>query len=271
MQENFVLNYTGAHLDSVTAGYPLGNGARWYIPALMRFNATDSLSPFEAGGINPYLYCDDNPIDRVDPSGHLSWSVTGRAIKRFLARLAAHDKGRSVAAALATDASEGGGASSGERALHAGETAKRPSIVSAPKPHGASAIHKPEWQTLPAPSIHLFRPLTILEKMTLKSFDRPDKILSEQILVKHAPREASVYPLEAFVQRFNVDGTEHFQGAHGVGAPDPLRSRTRVCFPKQSTDSATPNVDGPYKTPVTAAASEFDEDEFNFFPSTLGG
>ncbi|ANN72542.1 RHS repeat-associated core domain-containing protein [Bordetella bronchialis] len=65
------LGFTGARADPVTAAYPLGNGYRWYLPALMRFNAADDLSPFGAGGINPYAYCTGDPVNYGDPSGHI--------------------------------------------------------------------------------------------------------------------------------------------------------------------------------------------------------
>jgi RHS repeat-associated protein len=63
--------FTGAYLDPVTCVYPLGNGYRWYLPGLMRFNARDSLSPFSAGGINRYVYCAADPANHRDPSGHM--------------------------------------------------------------------------------------------------------------------------------------------------------------------------------------------------------
>jgi RHS repeat-associated protein len=66
--------FTGAYLDPVASAYPLGNGYRWYLPGLMCFNAPDTLSPFGAGGINPYLYCDADPVNSSDPTGHMSGS-----------------------------------------------------------------------------------------------------------------------------------------------------------------------------------------------------
>ncbi|MDC9613233.1 hypothetical protein PSI19_04895 [Xenorhabdus khoisanae] len=64
--------YTGEAFDPVGGGYHLGNGYRTYNPVLMRFTAPDSLSPFGAGGLNPYAYCLGDPINRSDPSGHMS-------------------------------------------------------------------------------------------------------------------------------------------------------------------------------------------------------
>ncbi|WP_460744877.1 RHS repeat-associated core domain-containing protein, partial [Microvirgula curvata] len=53
--------------------YMLGNGVRSYDPAQQRFLTMDSLSPFGAGGISPYAYCLGDPVNRADPSGHVSW------------------------------------------------------------------------------------------------------------------------------------------------------------------------------------------------------
>lgn len=78
-----ILGYTGEYQDPVTGGYPLGNGYRMYLPELMRFSAPDDLSPFDEGGIHPYVYCGDDPINHSDPSGHISI----QALEEFVATL----------------------------------------------------------------------------------------------------------------------------------------------------------------------------------------
>ncbi|MBV6826058.1 RHS repeat domain-containing protein [Pseudomonas sp. PD9R] len=76
--------FNGEQLDPLTGLYLLGNGYRAYSPTLMRFLSPDSLSPFAAGGLNSYAYCLGDPINRVDPSGHVSWqSGLGVALSVF--------------------------------------------------------------------------------------------------------------------------------------------------------------------------------------------
>ncbi|MDE9553219.1 RHS repeat-associated core domain-containing protein [Xenorhabdus bovienii] len=64
--------FNGEHWDASSSRYLLGNGYRGYSPELMRFTAPDSWSPFGAGGINAYTYCDGDPVNLSDPSGHIS-------------------------------------------------------------------------------------------------------------------------------------------------------------------------------------------------------
>lgn len=70
-----ILGFNGQRRDPVSGSYHLGNGYRAYNPTLMRFNCPDNLSPFSAGGINPYVYCLGDPINRADPTGHISWQA----------------------------------------------------------------------------------------------------------------------------------------------------------------------------------------------------
>ncbi|TDV48522.1 RHS repeat-associated protein [Pseudomonas helmanticensis] len=73
--------FNGEQLDGVTGLYLLGNGYRAYSPTLMRFNSPDTLSPFDAGGLNAYAYCLGDPVNRVDPTGHVAWqSIAGIAL-----------------------------------------------------------------------------------------------------------------------------------------------------------------------------------------------
>lgn len=57
--------------DPVTGHYLLGNGYRAFNPVLMRFNSPDNLSPFTDGALGAYAYCAGDPINRLDPTGHL--------------------------------------------------------------------------------------------------------------------------------------------------------------------------------------------------------
>ena len=104
-----VLGFNSERLDTVCSTYHLGNGYRDYNPLIMRFNCPDDWSPFGKGGINPYSYCAGDPINRADPSGHISWqdglgiglSILGMLTAVFTAGASLAAAG-SVDAALAT-------------------------------------------------------------------------------------------------------------------------------------------------------------------------
>ncbi|ARA82518.1 RHS repeat-associated core domain-containing protein [Pseudomonas amygdali pv. lachrymans str. M301315] len=63
--------FNGERADPVTGHYLLGNGYRAFNPVLMRFNRPDSLSPFGRGGLNAYVYCQGDPVNRSDSGGHV--------------------------------------------------------------------------------------------------------------------------------------------------------------------------------------------------------
>ncbi|WP_116137534.1 RHS repeat-associated core domain-containing protein [Trinickia diaoshuihuensis] len=104
MTHRSILDFTGAFRDSVCAGIALGNGYRWYLPALMRFNAPDSLSPFGAGGGNPYAYCHDDPINRNDPTGHIGWFAATNDTRMFVTRNVEHNEEHAISAREASGA-----------------------------------------------------------------------------------------------------------------------------------------------------------------------
>lgn len=67
------LGYNGEAHELHSRWQLLGAGYRAYNPALMRFHSADTLSPFGRGGFNAYAYCSNDPVNRIDPSGHFNW------------------------------------------------------------------------------------------------------------------------------------------------------------------------------------------------------
>jgi len=65
------LGFNGQLREANMGWYLLGNGYRAYNPRLMRFHSPDSWSPFGGGGLNAYMYCVGDPVNRSDPTGHL--------------------------------------------------------------------------------------------------------------------------------------------------------------------------------------------------------
>ncbi len=70
VQNGQLPGFNGERPDPFTGVSHLGNGYRAYNPILMRFNCPDNQSPFGVGGINPYAYCENDPLNFTDPSGH---------------------------------------------------------------------------------------------------------------------------------------------------------------------------------------------------------
>ncbi|WP_218186518.1 RHS repeat-associated core domain-containing protein [Pseudomonas sp. NBRC 111124] len=64
-----LLAFNGEARERAMGWYLLGRGYRAYNPGLMRFHSPDGLDP-EDVGINPYLYCNGNPVMWRDPTGH---------------------------------------------------------------------------------------------------------------------------------------------------------------------------------------------------------
>lgn len=93
----------GAQIDPVTGWYFLGNGERIFNPILMRFHSPDSWSPFGKGGINPYIYSLGDPINRMDPTGHMSvGSIIGITLTSISLLLAIISLGAAIPAVAAS-------------------------------------------------------------------------------------------------------------------------------------------------------------------------
>ncbi len=223
MKPMIALNYTGAHRDGVTAAYPLGNGARWYMPGLMRFNAPDTLSPFEAGGPNAYLYCDDDPLDRVDPTGHLNWSMVARAVRRLLTRSGAREKSGSISGKLAIENTAESADQVVEQQLHSTATVKRPSthFVGLPEPISAWLPQRREESIF-----HVVRTATLLDKMGVPELN--DQLLSEHVIIRSASGTQVLMSSAVFEQTFYADGKRSVQGLQTLGLPQALPGDARV-------------------------------------------
>lgn len=72
--------FNGERADPLSGVTHLGNGYRAYSPVLRRFTCPDNASPFGEGGVNPYAYCEGDPINNTDPSGHGLITLIIRAI-----------------------------------------------------------------------------------------------------------------------------------------------------------------------------------------------
>ena len=94
------IGFNAERQDHITQKYHFGNGVRMYNPSLMRFHASDSMSPFGKGGINSYAYALGDPVNHRDPSGHIAITsiITGIIVGAVIgASIAAVAEGIKVA------------------------------------------------------------------------------------------------------------------------------------------------------------------------------
>jgi RHS repeat-associated protein len=68
------VSFCGYYKEAYGA-FALGSGYRAFCPVLLRFVGPDGLSPFGRGGINAYAYGLGNPVNLVDPDGHMPLPV----------------------------------------------------------------------------------------------------------------------------------------------------------------------------------------------------
>lgn len=89
------IGFCGQMYSSELDGYFLGNGYRVYYPRLRRYGSRDSYSPFRV--LNAYAYCDGDPVNHFDPTGHFSWRRIAYpgygSIKDSVTRLGARAQG----------------------------------------------------------------------------------------------------------------------------------------------------------------------------------
>ena len=65
------IGFNGEPMDRTSEYYHLGNGVRVYDPVNQYFLSPDSYSPFGSGGLNSRSYCNNDPVNYSDPSGHV--------------------------------------------------------------------------------------------------------------------------------------------------------------------------------------------------------
>ena len=67
--------------EQTFAGVPWQDfGARLYDPDLARWTTPDPLAE-KYPGISPYVYCNDNPVNFVDPDGEDVWEINSNVSK----------------------------------------------------------------------------------------------------------------------------------------------------------------------------------------------
>lgn len=80
--------FTGKELDNTGLYF---YGARYYDPEIGRFITADTVvaRPYDPQDLNRYSYCRNNPINYVDPSGHIWWWIIPAIIGAIIGGLSA--------------------------------------------------------------------------------------------------------------------------------------------------------------------------------------
>lgn len=75
--------YKEYYYDNETSLYYLGN--RYYSPELGRFISCDEYLFYDILGVNLYLYCGNDPVNKIDKNGEFWWAVAQIAIPTVIA------------------------------------------------------------------------------------------------------------------------------------------------------------------------------------------
>lgn len=103
------LRYRGYYYDSETGFYYLQS--RYYDPEIGRFINADSYASTDATGLlstNMFAYCENNPVNRSDPSGEAFGTISGLIVGGLTGALSAYINGDDILAGTITGAVNGG-------------------------------------------------------------------------------------------------------------------------------------------------------------------
>lgn len=80
--------FNGQQPDPKPESYHPREGYRLYSPALHLITASESLSPFGAGGINAYAHCSADTVNRADPVRPFQSGARDRTVLGLVAGIA---------------------------------------------------------------------------------------------------------------------------------------------------------------------------------------
>lgn len=99
------LRYRGYYYDTETGFFYLQS--RYYDPEIGRFINADSYASTDATGIlstNMFAYCENDPVNRSDPSGELFGTISGLIVGGLTGALSAYINGDDILAGTITGA-----------------------------------------------------------------------------------------------------------------------------------------------------------------------
>ena len=103
------LRYRGYYYDAETGFYYLQS--RYYDPEIGRFINADSYASTDATGLlstNMFAYCENDPVNKSDPSGELFGTISGLIVGGLTGALSAYINGDDILAGTITGAVNGG-------------------------------------------------------------------------------------------------------------------------------------------------------------------